>query len=138
LDAMPGGGRLEVSVRREDGACAADASLRRDAPRVIVEFTDHGEGMTEEVRAQLFHPFFTTRPRGTGLGLSIVRRIVEGHEGHIEVESAPGRGSTFRVVLKGCPTAKNGSRKPDAGIHKKEELPLVGVSTFRSVGTSHV
>ena len=59
--------------------------------------------MTEQVQAQLFNPFFTTKPRGTGLGLSIVQRIIEAHKGAIEVESTPGGGSTFRVVLEGYP-----------------------------------
>jgi signal transduction histidine kinase len=102
LEAMPGGGRLEVTVRRED-ADLRSLPDRSGMPRVVVEFHDQGEGMTAQVQSQLFNPFFTTKPRGTGLGLSIVRRIIEGHKGRIEVESTPGRGSTFRVVLEGYP-----------------------------------
>ena len=102
IEAMPEGGRLEVRIRRE-GMLALWDNAYRNSPRVAVEFTDQGEGMTGEVKAKLFDPFFTTKSRGTGLGLSIVKRIVEAHKGHIEVDTAPGRGSTFRVVLERCP-----------------------------------
>ena len=62
---------------------------------------DNGIGMNEEVKAQLFTPFFTTKERGkgTGLGLSIARRIIDEHQGTLTVESKPGQGSTFFVVL---------------------------------------
>ena len=102
LEAMPDGGRLEVTVRREEMDLGSLMN-RSGMPKVVVEFRDHGEGMTEQVQAQLFNPFFTTKPRGTGLGLSIVQRIIEAHKGAIEVESTPGGGSTFRVVLEGYP-----------------------------------
>jgi signal transduction histidine kinase len=102
LEAMPGGGRLEVVARPEETE-RRSGSARSGTAGVVVEFRDQGEGMSERVREQLFHPFFTTKPRGTGLGLSIVRRIIEAHKGRIEVESVPGRGSTFRVVLEGYP-----------------------------------
>jgi signal transduction histidine kinase len=48
---------------------------------------------------QIFHPFFTTKPRGTGLGLAIVRRIAEEHHGEVGVESVVGKGTLFRIVL---------------------------------------
>jgi PAS domain S-box-containing protein len=77
------------------------------ADRVVVEVSDTGAGMPPEVLDRLFEPFFTTKPVGigTGLGLSICRRIVHEHGGSIGVESALGRGTTFRVVL---PAARNG------------------------------
>jgi signal transduction histidine kinase len=56
--------------------------------------------MSEEVRSQLFHPFFTTKSDGTGLGLSIVHRIVEEHGGSIEVTSKIGAGTEIAIVLK--------------------------------------
>ena len=75
--------------------------------RAVVEVSDTGAGIPPEVRARLFEPFFTTKPQGegTGLGLSISRGLVEGSGGRIEVESAVGRGSTFRVVLPPAPAA---------------------------------
>lgn len=69
--------------------------------RVAVEVSDTGCGLAPSVREQIFAPFFTTKPAGAGLGLglAICRRIVEGYGGAIEVESEPGLGATFRVLL---------------------------------------
>jgi signal transduction histidine kinase len=75
------------------------ASGRMDGERVRIVITDHGSGMDRKTQARLFEPFFTTKKRGTGLGLSIVRQILDLHGGNIEVESAPGKGTTFRVEL---------------------------------------
>jgi two-component system NtrC family sensor kinase len=62
-------------------------------------------GIPREEQTKIFEPFYTTKPpgRGTGLGLSISYGIVEDHRGRIEVDSAPGRGATFRVRLPGVP-----------------------------------
>lgn len=67
----------------------------------IVEISDTGTGMTDEVKQKLFQPFFTTKEvgDGVGLGLAISYGIVRDHEGAIEVESAPGKGSVFRVII---------------------------------------
>jgi GAF domain-containing protein len=88
LDAMDGGGTLTIRTR-----------ARRD--EVDVEFEDEGPGMPDEVLARIFDPFFTTKPpgQGTGLGLAIAQGIVADHAGRIEVQSRPGKGSVFRVVL---------------------------------------
>ena len=66
-----------------------------------VEITDTGNGIPEHIQSRIFDPFFTTKPvgKGTGLGLSISYGIVRKHGGRIEVESTPGKGSTFRVCL---------------------------------------
>jgi len=76
-------------------------ALRRSARLAIVEIRDTGPGMTREVRQHLFEPFFTTKPfgEGTGLGLSTSYGIVRGHDGTIEVESEPGRGTLVRIAL---------------------------------------
>jgi signal transduction histidine kinase len=85
-EAMPDGGTLTVSTRR-------------DGTQVLLRITDTGKGMSEEQRRQVFVPFFTTKAQGTGLGLSIVQQIVTEHGGHVECESAPGRGSAFTIFL---------------------------------------
>ncbi len=65
----------------------------------LVTVADTGRGMTEQQLSQIFRPFYTTRNNGTGLGLSLVRRIVEEHHGRIDVNSQPGEGSTFEVLI---------------------------------------
>jgi two-component system, NtrC family, sensor kinase len=61
--------------------------------------TDNGRGIPAENLPNIFRPFFTTKGDGTGLGLSLARRIVEDHQGHIDVSSVVGQGTTFAVVL---------------------------------------
>jgi signal transduction histidine kinase len=89
LDAMAEGGALTVRTRVE----------RNADEEVIIEIADTGCGMAEEVRAHIFEPFYTTkeRGRGAGLGLLIVQQVVREHGGQIEVESAPQRGTLFRL-----------------------------------------
>ena len=67
----------------------------------MIEVHDTGSGIPEPDLGKIFEPFYTTKPpgRGTGLGLSICYGIVEQHLGRLEVDSAPGMGSTFRVYL---------------------------------------
>ena len=86
LDAMPDGGDLRVRTLIA-------------ATQVTVEFADTGTGMSDEVRANIFDPLYTTkaRGRGTGLGLFVVRQVVHEHGGEIEVESASGHGAMFRL-----------------------------------------
>jgi PAS domain S-box-containing protein len=80
-------------------------STRHEGEKVVVGVRDFGAGMTPEVRARLFTPFFTTKPvgKGTGLGLSIVHTIVTGLGGEIRVESEKGEGALFEVVLPRAP-----------------------------------
>jgi len=95
IQALPAeGGRREILV-----------STRREGDRVIVGVRDFGHGMTPEVRSKLFTPFFTTKPvgQGTGLGLSIAHNIVRALGGEVRVETAPGRGALFEVVLTVTP-----------------------------------
>jgi len=102
-DSMPDGGTLSFETGVETPA--EDFFARHpDVPRgplLRVSVSDTGCGMTDEVKVHLFEPFFTTKPvgKGTGLGLSMVYGIVKQSGGDIEVESAPDRGTTFRIYL---------------------------------------
>ena len=87
-EAMKTGGH--VSVR---------ASRFPEGGGVVLAVADDGPGMPEAVRDRIFQPFFTTKFTGTGLGLAITRSLVEQHGGQIDVDSEPGRGTTFFVVL---------------------------------------
>ena len=66
---------------------------------VVIELEDNGLGMTEEVKARVFEPYFSTKRDGTGLGLSIVKRIINDHDGFIRVRSAPGEGTLFVIEI---------------------------------------
>ncbi|HEY8469273.1 MAG TPA: ATP-binding protein [Longimicrobiales bacterium] len=91
LESLEGGaGRVFIATRVERG---------EDGARVVLEVADTGRGMDEAQRARIFEHFYTTKPQGTGLGLSIVRRLVSDLGGRIEVESAVGQGTRFRVEL---------------------------------------
>jgi len=85
----------------ERGTITLETKHLPDKNEVEIAISDTGKGMSEEVKRRLFEPFFTTKPvgEGTGLGLSISYSIIEEHKGRIEVESEPGKGSTFRIFL---------------------------------------
>ena len=68
-------------------------------PAVVVDVIDDGPGVPADVTDKIFNPFFTTKVTGTGLGLAIVRKIVDAHDGRIDVSSTPGAGTRFRVTL---------------------------------------
>jgi PAS domain S-box-containing protein len=88
IDAMPRGGTLRLRTRLGDHRHA------------VITVADTGMGMTEEVRKRVFDPFFTTKgEEGTGLGLSVSHSIVERHGGDLRVESHPGEGTTFTIIL---------------------------------------
>jgi two-component system NtrC family sensor kinase len=112
LDAMPEGGELKVTT-----AFAHNAE-DDGAGTVSVEFADTGTGMTEEVRARIFDPLYTTkaRGRGTGLGLVVVRQALAEHGGRIEVESEPGGGSLFRLTF---PAAPQGATDSTASVSER-------------------
>jgi len=87
VDAMPAGGKLSISCRREES-------------RLLLQFADNGIGMPEDVRQKIFEPFFTTKgAQGTGLGLSVSHSIIDRHEGSVSVTSEPGSGTVFTINL---------------------------------------
>jgi len=102
-DAMPRGGMVTVRTCLE--TCAGPGSLEcadmNPGDYVLLSVSDSGDGMTSDVQERIFDPFFTTKTpeRGTGLGLFTVFGIVKQHHGYIDVQSAPGAGSTFNIYL---------------------------------------
>jgi two-component system cell cycle sensor histidine kinase/response regulator CckA len=118
-DAMPGGGRVSI----ETGS--ADLGINY----VLISVKDTGIGMDPATRARIFDPFFTTKPpdAGTGIGLTTVKSIVLKSGGFIEVDSAPGKGSAFRVYLPSY-TGRNERKSdelPDVRPPKGTETVLV-------------
>jgi signal transduction histidine kinase len=85
--AMPDGGTLRISCRTAPNR------------RVVVEIEDTGEGIPPENLGRIFDLYFTTKEKGSGIGLSMVFRIVQLHDGEIEVQSTPGHGTTFRLLF---------------------------------------
>ena len=86
VEAMPDGGTISVFIEgKEQG--------------VVIEFSDDGVGMPPTMKYQIFDLFHTTKATGTGIGLAIARKVVEAHDGSIDVLSRPGEGSTFTVYL---------------------------------------
>jgi signal transduction histidine kinase/ActR/RegA family two-component response regulator len=106
VDAMPSGGEIRVSVQES-------------RERVVMSIADTGTGMTPEVKKRLFDPFFTTKGKaGTGMGLAVSFGIIRRHEGSIDVESEPGRGTTFKISLP--KVAAEPARRFDGDITKAE------------------
>jgi signal transduction histidine kinase len=93
-EAMGGGGQVTITA---SATCVDDGLDGREA--VQVEVTDNGPGMPPEIADHVFAPFFTTKAKGSGLGLSIVRKIVDAHDGQIDLKTVPGHGTTIRVTL---------------------------------------
>ncbi len=131
-DAMPDGGHLDVSVR-----VAATEELRRtgvrdpDAGRYVrVALRDSGAGMSEETRRRIFEPLFTTKPagKGTGLGMAMVLSLAEQHHGYVNVESAPGLGTTVELYFpaqSGVVRASEPTGAPDTELRGGPETVLI-------------
>jgi len=119
-DAMPDGGTITIATShltlgseafaRHPDACAGEF--------IRLSVTDTGTGMDEATRSRIFEPFFTTKAmnKGTGMGLATVYGIVKQHEGWVEVDTAPGKGSTFHVYLPSTNRTpeQNGEAQPEA------------------------
>jgi signal transduction histidine kinase len=136
-----------------DGRARADheirISTRQEDAQVIIEVHDTGEGIPRANLTKIFDPFFTTKPHGTGtgLGLSICHGIVASMGGRIEVDSTPGDGATFRVLLpvpsSDAPSAKHESVPGAATAEKRgriliiDDEPLVLKSLRRSLAREH-
>jgi PAS domain S-box-containing protein len=144
-DALPAGGRLLIETRdveRAGGACDGSPVRRW----VSLRIADNGTGMSAAVRSQIFEPFFTTKGigHGTGLGLAVVHGIVKQAGGCIDVETSPGKGTTFTILLPAAEQAvapPAGSRgTPQRGtetilvVEDEDLVRRVAVRALRSAG----
>jgi two-component system cell cycle sensor histidine kinase/response regulator CckA len=135
-DAMPMGGKLSIRTAnvRLDAADLRKHPEVVPGPYTLLEVADNGCGMTPDVIARIFEPFFTTKEvgKGTGLGLATVYGVVKQSGGHIEVNSAPGHGTTFKVYLP-CVAGQAAPTLVDATVAK---LPR-GTETILLVEDEH-
>ena len=92
--------RRSTPVRRCRTADACASPPRRCGRQIEITFEDTGVGITPEHLARIFDLYFTTKEHGSGIGLSLVYRTVQLHDGEIEVQSTPGHGTTFRILLR--------------------------------------
>jgi signal transduction histidine kinase len=99
FEALGGQGHVAVAARHVAPSPDPLGASATGAGTVEIEVADDGPGVPEDVRDRIFSPFFTTKPRGSGLGLSIVRKIVDAHDGRIDMQVGPQGGTRFRVVL---------------------------------------
>jgi len=96
------GGEGSVVITAAQGAVEGDhahSDSPAHVPTVVVQVIDDGPGVAPEMVDRMFSPFFTTKAQGSGLGLAIVRKIVDAHDGRLDVTTAPGRGTRFTVTL---------------------------------------
>jgi signal transduction histidine kinase len=99
-EAQAGRGRVEIRAHLAESAGDGALLEGQDAvPTIVVEVADQGPGIPPDVAEKIFNPFFTTKPQGSGLGLAIVRKIVDAHDGRIDLRTTAGQGTRFRVTL---------------------------------------
>jgi PAS domain S-box-containing protein len=125
VQAMPGGGTLRISMRNDKVAASGRPGLI-PGDYVQLAVADPGEGIRSEHLARIFDPYFTTKAGGSGLGLAAVYSIIKKHQGHIEVESEVGAGTTFRVWLPALHEVPPAPRLPAPA----QEAPLRGRVLF--------
>ena len=106
---------VEATERRDDARVEVGLTIRGAV--AVVEISDNGPGMDAAQRERMFLPFFTTKPNGTGLGLAIVKKIMDLHGGEIEIESAPGKGTTVRLIIPRAAPA-HPAVAPTGGSHE--------------------
>jgi signal transduction histidine kinase len=100
FEAMNGSsGMVEIMATAIDGEDEPMPGAEHLGPTILITISDNGPGIPPEVVDRIFSPFFTTKPQGSGLGLAIVRKIVDAHDGRIDVVERPGGGTVFRVTL---------------------------------------
>ena len=106
---MPAGGTLTIRTESAENG-------------VKLEVSDTGTGLTREECERLFTPYYTTKQHGTGLGLAIVQSVVSDHQGRIAVESEPGKGTTFRIVLPRLVPTPSINQSVEEGVTAGERI----------------
>jgi signal transduction histidine kinase len=99
FEALGGVGSVRLAAEQLSNDEEAGNAEVQAVPMIQVEVSDDGPGMPADVMERIFSPFFTTKPQGSGLGLAIVRKIVDAHDGRIDVSARPEGGTRFRVTL---------------------------------------
>ncbi len=125
-DAMPNGGTIAMQTSLVPGEQISRDFTGATADRyACISVRDNGEGMTADVKAHIFEPFYTTKERakGTGLGLSVVYGVVNNHHGFVQVESEPGIGTTFYIYLPAGATARSTEEGPTGDPQRKPREP---------------
>ncbi|MEA3544317.1 MAG: ATP-binding protein, partial [Thermodesulfobacteriota bacterium] len=97
--AMPEGGKIRVNCSNREDAAAESLLNIHDGNFVCIRIQDTGVGIPKEIIDKIFDPYYTTKQQGSGLGLAICHSIINKHDGHITVQSSPGKGTTFTVYL---------------------------------------
>jgi two-component system cell cycle sensor histidine kinase/response regulator CckA len=122
VHAMPKGGVIHLQLRNDEVAAEGRPGL---APGryLKLSITDTGTGINPESLARIFEPYFTTKDHGSGLGLTTVYSIVKRHQGHVEVESKVGHGTTFHVWLPAAERAPAAESAPAAPAAPPEPPP---------------
>ncbi|MEP6809322.1 MAG: ATP-binding protein [Chthoniobacterales bacterium] len=149
-DAMPNGGTIRLETALADGTEVGREFTGAEAEHYArISVRDNGTGMTPEVKAHIFEPFYTTKERakGTGLGLSVVYGVVNNHRGFVQVESEPNAGTTFHVYLPvrqesdlvtdsitGTPPRKTGQPQTILLVEDEEMLRELGTEILSGEG----
>jgi PAS domain S-box-containing protein len=136
VQAMPEGGALHIALRNA-AVAAGDLPALAAGRYLKLSLADTGTGIRSEHLARIFDPYFTTKQQGSGLGLATVYSVVRKHQGHIEVESELGRGTTFRIWLPAAqrlpavaaPTRPRLSRRTGRILFMDDEEPICRLAT---------
>ena len=91
-----------IQAMEEGGSLTVSTSWQKDSGQVSISISDTGHGIDQETISKILTPFYTTRENGTGLGLAITQSITRAHQGKLEIESTPGQGSRFTIILPQC------------------------------------
>ena len=119
VHAMSGGGRIEIECSNVEEISQETFPGLPPGPYVRIVFSDIGVGIPDSIIDRIFDPYFSTKAEGSGLGLAIVHSIIAKHEGRIQVESEPGRGTRFTIFLPASPHCSEVRDEP--GPHETHE-----------------